>query len=697
MNAGLASASGGRKSSRGFRSGLGLSGIFSSAQDTIVETVWKPLLCLGVVILLLASVVAFVLLTGEKSSETLRHCKRLMCKDPYEALGSLLNYSVKPCDDMYAHVCSPWTGGNTEHAGFLQESLDYYLTKMREIFERSDVNAVGEGLSDGLRTGGILFAQCLAAMKGQNVIEKDDIDFLKHRLLLTRIIGSKTAQEAVREGTEISFKFGLNAMLILRPQRLENTAVMYAFLGSAVKTYLPATADAKECVSAILTSMSIATDIETLSTAVVTQDRIVMAYQRRAKSAHKKIPVNRLREESPTLEALVASPMKRLARMSGLSEGYLLVRDYENVVSFIRLLTRSSGSNVAWYLVVQMLVDLFVFDYVERYEAKDKWHTLRACSGAVNKAMSHVWSSLGRQLMLNRTNHNPISDLFDNVRKELASNNSYLQEFLSGNAFSRLQKAVGGISCIMNHELLESQHKLVLRSAVLTPTHQSFVRSYVDVRQQTRSASLTWPPGVLWDLATLHEMEVTPIYREETNSMFLSTILEMPHVFYSDDAAHLLNYGVLGAALARELVGAVAPGASLDRAESLWSSEDTQQLLERLECYVDSAVANREGNTTNLKLEIFPWLVSVKIAYDALRKEFLLKKLDDSVWKIMQRQFFLRFCLAACQSPSAGLISARDKCIRPLSGNPAFVQAFDCPNASPMSHQPCKSPRSGGR
>ncbi|KAH7964529.1 hypothetical protein HPB51_027232 [Rhipicephalus microplus] len=198
--------------------------------------------------------------------------RRLMCTDPYEALESLLNYTVKPCDDMYAHVCSRWTG-NTEHVGFLQESFDLYLTKMHAIFETSDVNVIGEGLSDGLRIGGVLFTQCLTAIKGKKVIQKEDMDYITQTILLTRIIDSKTTQDALREGTEISFTYGLNSLLTLRPQRLDNDAVMYAFPGSTVKTYLPASADVKQCVSHLLASMTIVTDVQTLTTTVLSLDR----------------------------------------------------------------------------------------------------------------------------------------------------------------------------------------------------------------------------------------------------------------------------------------------------------------------------------------------------------------------------------------------------------------------------------------
>ncbi|KAL1422765.1 hypothetical protein MTO96_021738 [Rhipicephalus appendiculatus] len=661
MNARIASASGGRRSSRGIQKRTRLlgsvekhlyAGLFSSAQDTIGESTWKPILCLGLTFLLVAVAIAFVLLTGEKSSETLRRCERLMCPDPYEALASLLNYTVKPCDDMYAHVCSRWTG-KTEHVGFLQESFDHYLTRMHDIFETSDVNIVGEGLSDGLRTGGVLFTRCLAAMKGKKVIQKDDMVFLTQTLLLTRITDSKTTQDALREGTDISFTFGLNSLLTLRPQRLDNEAVMYAFPGNAVKTYLPASADVKQCVSHLLTSMAIVTDVQTLTTAVVSLDRVFAAHFRRARSLHKKIPAQRLREESPHPGAVTL--------------------------------------DISWYLVVQMLVDLLLFDYVARYEMNDKWQALRACSVAVNKAVSNVWSSLSRQLMLNKTNHDPISDLLDSVRAELASNNSYVHEFLSGKAFLALQRVVRNISCVSNSELLQLQRQLVLGSALLMPSNHSFVRSYVDVKQQTRTASLTWPPSVVWDIAALLEMEMAPRYREETNSVFLSTALEMPHVFYAEDTDHLLNYGVLGAALARELVLAVTPGSQLDTAELLWSSEATRQLLERLACYADPSVDHHEPNATDFGMELFPWLASVKVAYGALQRNFGIAQRGDSTWKMMQKQFFLRFCLAACHSSSAAVLSARHKCMWPLFGNAAFMEAFDCPDTSPMSRQPCQA------
>ncbi|XP_054926847.2 uncharacterized protein [Dermacentor andersoni] len=663
--------------------------LFNSGQDTVGEAAWKPILCLCIVILLLAAIVVFLLIARESSSETPHRCKRLMCTDPYEALGSLLNYSVKPCDDMYAHVCSRWTS-NAEHAGFLQESLDYYLTKMHDVFETSDGNAVGEELSDGLRTGGVLFAQCLAAIKGKEMIQQEAV-VLVQELFLKRIIDSKSPTEAVREGTEISFTFNLNGLLTLRPQRLDTTVVMYAFKGSAVKPSLPATADVKQCVRDFVSSTAIVTDVQAVATAVLSLDRIVAAHHRRANSVHKKIAANLLQEVSPTLKALVANPMERLTKMSSLSKGYLLVRDYESTLDLVHFFTRPSSSYIPWYLMVQMLVDVLLFDYVARYELNDKWQALRACSVVVNRAMSHVWSSLSRQMMLNKTSHDPITELFENVRMELTSTNGYLHKFVSDPTFSRLRNALGNISFVSNHELLEHQRKLVLRSSLLMPSNQHFVRSYVDVRQKTRSVSLTWPPDVLCDIAALLEMELTPSYRDETNSLFLSTALEMPHIFYSDDTARLLNYGVLGAALARELILAVVPGAQLDKLRAVWTSEAARRLMDRMTCYVDTAATHDERNATDFKLELFPWLMSARVAYDALKRHFSFAQVDSSTWKTVQKQFFLRFCLAACHSSNAAVVSPRDKCIWPLSGNPAFAEAFDCPDTSRMSRRMCRT------
>ncbi|KAH7945676.1 hypothetical protein HPB49_013754 [Dermacentor silvarum] len=544
----------------------------SSAQDTTIgDSVTKPVACVGVSLLLLVGFVAYALVMRGDSLVKLRHCKGLTCADPYKALESILNHTVKPCDDMYAHVCSRWKG-NREHAGFLQESLDNYLTKMHDIFETSDVNAVGEGLGDGLRTCANLFSQCLAAMNSKAFSLKEDVPYLMNKLLLTRVMESRTSREALQEGTEASFTFDLNGFLTLRPQRMNTAAVIYA-----------------------------------RTAAILSLDRIVVAGKRHAKSASKKILVKQVNDEPPILDALVARPIDRLARMSSLSKGYLLVRDYDNTMALIRIVEKAPRQDVSLYLVVQMLVDLLIFDHVAHSEANDKWQVLRACSGAVSRATSHVWSSLSRQLMLNKTSLDPVLELFNDVKATVTSDEGFLRNLLEDSTYHHLQKTLANVSFVSNRELLEQQRNLVLTSGSGLPTDKNFVRNYVAVRHQTRSQALMWPPSALWDIASISEMELRPIYNDDTNSLFLSTVLEIPHIFYSDDSARLLNYGTLGAAL-------------------------------------------------------------------ALR--------DNSTWKTMQKQFFLRFCLAACESSDDAVVNGRHKCIWPLADSRAFSKVFDCPDKS---------------
>ncbi|XP_077485324.1 uncharacterized protein LOC144095469 [Amblyomma americanum] len=694
MNARLASAASGGSRSRRFGASPAhfLSGFMTSGYDTGIDALCKSTLLVAVVAALLACGIIYLLVTrwGGKPPVTVHRCEGLACDDPYEALESLLNHTVKPCDDIYEHVCSRWTW-NREHVGFLQESLDNYLVQMRAIFETPSANATGAGLASGLRAGGGLYSQCLAAMESRSLTLEEDMFFFLHKFLVSRITDSSTPHDALKVGAEISFTFGLNGLLTLRPQRLDAAAVVYAFKGSALQTSFPAMADLQHYVRIILEAVS-APRAPSLATAVVALDGIVVAHKHRQKSAHKKIPAAELQQKWPALWSLTEVPMKRLAAMSTLASGFLLVRDYENTLDVIRFFETASHADVSWYLVVQMLADLLLFDYITRFELNDKWHVMRACSGAVNKAVTNVWSSLSKQLMLNKTSRDHVSDIFEIIKSTLASNQSYFINFVDNTTFDRIQETLGGISFVSNGELLEIQRNLMLKSGSMSSPTEKFIRNYVAVRHQTRSQSLIWPPNVFWDIASILEMEASASYRDETASLYVSTALQIPHVFYWEEPEHLLNYGTLGALVARELVKSVSPVARINQDEPLWSQEATQSFLKSMICYVGAGVSQRVGNATDFKLELFLWLTSARVAYDALRNDFYDSLHKGKSWTAVQKQFFLRFCLTACESSTATAVSARNKCIWPLAENPAFVQVFNCPQGSFMSsHQKCNA------
>ncbi|KAH6929494.1 hypothetical protein HPB50_000870 [Hyalomma asiaticum] len=682
----IASSAKGR-ATRGSSGGRSYSGFLSSGRDTITgDPVGGSALCAGLALVLLVGTVVYALVTRMDPPMKTRYCKGLTCADPYKALEGILNHTVKPCDDMYAHVCSRWTR-NREHVGFLQESLDNYLTKMRDILETADVNAVGEGLADGLRTCGHLLSQCLAAMKTNVFSLKEGVRYLTDRLFLTRVISSKTSREALQEGTEISFTFDLNGFLKLRPQRMDNVAVVYGFQGSAVQTALPATADLKGYVEAVVQANSIVKYSQSLITGVVSIDGFVAARERHAKSASKTFSAKGLRDESLLLDALVAKPMDRLVRLSSLSKGYVIVRDYDNILFSIRTFDRAPREDVALYLVVQMLVDLFVFDHMTRSKPYDEWRAFRVCSDAVSRAMPHVWSSLSRQLMLNKTSLDPVSELFGDVKAVILSDQGFVRSLLDNATFYHVHRKLENVSCVSNRELLEQQRNLVLTSGSWLPS-DNFVSNHMAVRHHTRSLSLKWPPSATWDIASISEMETRPSYNEATSSLFVSTVLEIPHVFYADDSARILSYGTLGAAMARELIKSFV---HLQETEPRYTVDATKELLGRMTCYAKHDAGHVKESVSNLKTEIFPWIASVKVAYDAMRKTFQGGGIisNNSVWKSVQRQFFLRFCLAACESSDETAVKGRHRCVWPLAESPAFSEAFDCPKNSRMSFRQC--------
>lgn len=400
--------------------------------------------------------------------------------------------------------------------------------------------------------------------------------------------------------------------------------------------------------------------------------------------------------EPPGLIAAVNGSLEKFVRRCNLSHALVLVRNYDVTAKLLQVFENTSLESSSWYIVVQLLTDLLQFDYVKRFEGTDETAALKTCLYSTNDALSPIWSLLMRALTPGAFPHrtvDPVTRLFRNIKGSLVNKNSFLMAMLNDSTSARVQETLDAISCVSSQDLVEHVENITFRNPQPIAPGVDFLNAHITVRMQARRLSEFNPPSFLLDVSSGFEFETKPCYVREHSSFVVPFALKAPHIFYRRGYSKVLNYGTIGAIMARELAKIVAPGATFNYSETLSSPEATNRYVSRMSCYVD--FDGRSGSWTStasgeFQQELFLWLTSVRVAYDALMADSTAVRDEGTEPKSAQRDFFLRFCLMTCESSSTTSLTARQKCLWPLFGMPEFSEAFNCSKGSYMaSHRRC--------
>ncbi|KAH7939145.1 hypothetical protein HPB52_007383 [Rhipicephalus sanguineus] len=685
------------------------SGPLNAPPSASVELLSQPV-CFAAcsVVCIVCTIILIKTRQGPQPSASLAPCDGLACADPQRALESLLDYNVRPCDDFHAHVCARWTRSIRRENNFLEESVLQYMARVRDVLVPDPpTDAVSERFQEALDSGSTLLSECLAHMASGRLNMDQEVPLLFRKLRLAQVLNATSSLAAMTAGAEVSFRYGLNGLVRLRPQRVEATAVLYALRGIPLLTAFPMEAVLKHYVGRIVRVVSRAHQreyAEDLSARIVSLDNRVYASYRRRESPYRKVAYRKLHMEPPAIVAVVSGSMERLARRCNLSSVFLIARDYSNVarlLSFFHL--DSSPETLFWYVAVQLLTDLLQFDYVKRFEIgigrTDETAALRTCFLSMNAALSPVWTVMSRHLMAPGSNTSssngkpdPVAALFQGVKKVFKDGSNYLTDLGNDSTLERLRGSLDTVAVVTGAKLI-SDDAGVFHTSQPVPSGSGFLLDYVNVRAQVRRQSQFYPPDFAWDLSSMLEFKTRTFYVAEHDSLFIPTGLQTRHVFYAvgeNDPWRLHNFGTLGAIMARELAKIFAPGARQGGdLDAFWTPEAVRSYESHMSCYMsfEPAQATKTAARASpwFQLELFLWLTSARVAYAALQEDYSTLPGRKADWKSVQQDFFLRFCLAACDSWNRTALTSREKCHRPLFDMPEFAAAFDCPLVSYMA------------
>ncbi|XP_065305016.1 uncharacterized protein [Dermacentor albipictus] len=675
------------------------SGLLSSGPNVTGEYLSQPVCFATCSVVCIVCTIIYIIKTrqGPQASPSITHCDGLACADPQRALDSLLDHGVHPCDDFHAHVCARWTKSRRDN-GFLEESVLQYMARMRDVLIPDPPrDAVSEKVREALDTGSTLLSECLAHMATGQLDLDQEVTLLFRKLHLGQVLNATSSLDAMAVGSEVSFRYGLNGLVRLRPQRVETTAVLYALRGIPLLTAFPIKAVLTHYVKRIVRAVSGAKRFaELISPGVVSLDNLVYASYRRRESPYRKIANRKLHFEPPALVAVATGSMERFARRCNFSSVFLLVRDYSNVAHLLSFFQQDVAPEVlSWYVALQLLTDLLQFDYVKRFElgsGSNEAAALRTCFESMSAALSPVWTLMSRQLMVVGGNSSsgkpdPVDALFQSVKKALKLGRNYLTDLRADPTLRRLQESLGSVALVSGARLTDGGD-IAFRSSQPVPSGVGFLLDYISARAQVRRQSQFNPPDFAWDVSSMLEFKTRAFYLAEHDSIFVPTALQTRHVFHGENSTRLLNYGTLGAIVARELGKIFAPGARHGGDFSgLWTPEAVRSYESHMSCYtsLEARATRSSGKAAEIQLELFLWLTSARAAYSALREDFSTLSDRKASWKSVQKEFFRRFCFTACDSWNKTTLSSRQKCLWPLFDMPEFADAFDCPVASYMA------------
>ncbi|KAK8756348.1 hypothetical protein V5799_000951 [Amblyomma americanum] len=293
--------------------------------------------------------------------------------------------------------------------------------------------------------------------------------------------------------------------------------------------------------------------------------------------------------------------------------------------------------------------------------------------------------------MLDNAESDLVSGLLQSVRKAIRSDRSYLTDPKGDSTLSRLQESLDAITFVSERQLASHEENIAFRSSQSIPSGTGFLFDHLSVRAQVRQQMQLNPPHFTWDVSSAIEFKSRAFYLDEHGSLFVPTALLTRDVFYGENASRFLNHGTLGAIVVRELAKIFAPG-STNHPEDPWTPEATNLYVSHMSCYVafqgyGAGLWSFNKSSAEFQRELFLWLTSARVAYAALKDDFAASSHRSADWKSVQKGFFLRFCLAACDSWSKTSLSSRQKCLWPMFDMPEFADAFECPPRSYMASQ----------
>ncbi|XP_075727199.1 neprilysin-1-like [Rhipicephalus microplus] len=179
------------------------------------------------------------------------------------------------------------------------------------------------------------------------------------------------------------------------------------------------------------------------------------------------------------------------------------------------------------------------------------------------------------------------------------------------------------------------------------------------------------------------------VYTYLLNTVDTDLLAFEPPLFYRG-GTFAMNYATTGTLIMREIIKSIDPaGTSIDdRGEIIhwWGKSESAEYNSRLNC----DLGQEDGQAA---MSVMPMIPALEVSYKAFKaaaeeeatmgggvEDLRLRGLDDFV---DEQIFFMSYCYALCGKKDDA--SLRRECNVPLRHSSFFVDAFQCPEGSPMN------------
>ncbi|KAL1473053.1 hypothetical protein MTO96_038958 [Rhipicephalus appendiculatus] len=169
-----------------------------------------------------------------------------------------------------------------------------------------------------------------------------------------------------------------------------------------------------------------------------------------------------------------------------------------------------------------------------------------------------------------------------------------------------------------------------------------------------------------------------------------TALLALEPPLYYPGGTFAMNYATAGTFIMREMVKSIDQGGTTidDRGESIhwWGKSESAEYISRLNC----DLGQEEGEAA---MSVMPAIPALEVSYTAFKaaaeaeastgggvEDLRLRGLDDFV---DEQIFFMSYCYSLCGKDDDA--SQRRECNVPLRHSTFFVDAFQCPEGSPMN------------
>ncbi|KAK8760040.1 hypothetical protein V5799_028694 [Amblyomma americanum] len=567
-------------------------------------------------------IVASLLLHGGQARQGPRigDCTSESCKRAFRDLDLLINPHADPCQDFYGHVCHRFQQRTAASSGCPVTFLRY---ERRELMRH--INYTLSGMNSAKPASFALYKVAKFYESCERFVRLGTASvsaLLPFRDYGRKLLNMSTFPQVVRYIVQLSLAQGIQTMLDIRLNKFPEAVSLRLLRGQTLSRKMNAkpTLPLKNYLIQLMGEVSGMLGQRINVTAILDIEqklRKYMAWERREQRQSIAILGDltadmRLNEWLDVINAYLPQQHKVNAESMISIDSVDLI---QLLLSFFRVL----GKDGVVYLLVQILLDGFRFDYLRRVSSNDTESIVSSCLRATQSVMRNTRGIIASQLFMEPSGDTAIYPKFFKVLDSVSipSAFSWMTVFMRHKADKTLQS--------VSLYPFNVYSQTPFDEADLGPVSKtsSFPGFFLQMKKRQQLILLKEPPAPYErEIDDDFLMRSDVLYYDQSNSIIAPASMRLEPVLYAEGVPPEYVMGTLGVLFARALLRAVIP----INASAVWSPEERVALFSFYECL--DVLGRTALNVSIDRLgkwkprDVYIWTQSVRSTFNALKPAY---------------------------------------------------------------------------